>query len=60
MNNVELDRNGKYLPDINFENEFNDLQVIPQGVIHVGSFSGLEIEYYKRVGFQIILIMTKF
>jgi len=57
MKNIELDSNDKYLPDINFENEFNDLQIIPKGVIHVGTFSGLEIEYYKRIGFKRILII---
>ena len=43
---IDIDR---YLPDINIANEFDELKIIPKGVIHVGTFNGSEIKYYKKI-----------
>ena len=48
----------KYSPDLDFENEFTELKIIPKGVIHVGTFNGQEIEYYRNIGFNKIVVIA--
>lgn len=47
----------KYSPDLVFENEFTELKIIPKGVIHVGTFNGQEIKYYRKIGFNKIVVI---